>query len=125
MFSRVLDRPVKTQRLPLVIVRIMFGNEFYKMFRWFNDERFKASILELRRKYHPEVHLHTLEGWLREDGGTSVGYASKFPRTEPKKEEQRPWGRATCSSMGVPMRERRSMTGEGEVKHSVVAEIHT
>ena len=28
VFSRVLDRPVKAQRLPLVIVRIMFGNEF-------------------------------------------------------------------------------------------------
>src|SRR6516225_5051273 len=67
VFSRVLDRPVKAQRLPLVIVRIIVGNEFYKMFRWFNDEGFKASIPDLRRKY-PEVHLHTLEEWLRSEG---------------------------------------------------------
>ena len=79
VFSRVLDRPVKAQRLPLVIVRIMFGNEFYKMFRWFNDEGFKASIPELRRKY-PEVHLHTLEEWLREDGWHKRGLRFKVPK---------------------------------------------
>lgn len=58
----------------------MFGNEFYKMFRWFNDERFKASILELRRKYHPEVHLHTLEEWLREEGWHNRGLGFKVPK---------------------------------------------
>ena len=79
VFSRVLDRPVKAQRLPLVIVRIMFGNEFYKMFRWFNDEGFKASIPELRRKY-PEVHLHTLEEWPREDGWHKRGLRFKVPK---------------------------------------------
>lgn len=50
------------------------------MFRWFNDERFKASILELRRKYHPEVHLHTLEEWLREEGWHNRGLGFKVPK---------------------------------------------
>jgi len=79
VFSHVLDRPVKAQRLPLVIVRMMFGNEFYKMFRWFNDEGFKASIPDLRRKY-PEVHLHTLEEWPREDGWHKRGLRFKVPK---------------------------------------------
>ena len=58
---------------------MMFGNEFYKMFRWFNDEGFKASIPELRRKY-PEVDLHTLEEWLPEDGWHKRGLRFKVPK---------------------------------------------
>jgi len=37
------------------------------MFRWFNEASYKANIGELRRRY-PEIHLHTLEEWLREEG---------------------------------------------------------
>ena len=37
------------------------------MFRWFNQQGYKADIAGLRRCY-PEVHLHTLEEWLREEG---------------------------------------------------------
>ena len=37
------------------------------MFRWFNRAGFKADIADLRRRY-PEVHLHTLEEWLRAEG---------------------------------------------------------
>jgi len=42
------------------------------MFRWFNEAGFKADIPGLRRAY-PEVHLQTLEEWLRNEGwaGTS------------------------------------------------------
>jgi hypothetical protein len=36
------------------------------MFRCFNDAGYKASIPELRHKY-PEVHLQTLEEWLRNE----------------------------------------------------------
>jgi uncharacterized protein YbjT (DUF2867 family) len=67
IFSRVLGKPVKFQRLPLPIVRFVLGKEFYQMFRWFNQEGFKADIGELRRQY-PEVHLQTLEEWLRSEG---------------------------------------------------------
>jgi uncharacterized protein YbjT (DUF2867 family) len=67
VFSRVLGKPVKFRRLPMPVVRLLLGKEFYEMFRWFNDAGFKADIPELRRRY-PEVHLHTLEEWLREEG---------------------------------------------------------
>ena len=67
VFSRVLGKPVKFQKLPMPMVRLVLGKEFYQMFRWFNQAGFKANISELRRKY-PEVPLRTLEEWLRAEG---------------------------------------------------------
>jgi uncharacterized protein YbjT (DUF2867 family) len=67
VFSRVLGKPVKFQRLPMPMVRLFLGKEFYQMFRWFNQAGFKANIPELRSKY-PEVHLQTLEEWLSAEG---------------------------------------------------------
>src|SRR5262245_6993708 len=67
VFSRVLGKPVTFRRLPMPLVRLALGREFYQMFRWFNDHGFKANIKELRVQY-PEVHLHSLEEWLREEG---------------------------------------------------------
>lgn len=67
VFSRVLGKPVKFQKLPLPLVRIILGKEFYLMFRWFNEEGFQADIPGLRKRY-PEVHLYTLEEWLRAEG---------------------------------------------------------
>jgi uncharacterized protein YbjT (DUF2867 family) len=67
VFSRVLGKPVKFQRLPMPMVRVVLGKEFYQMLRWFNAKEFNANIPELRRKY-PEVKLQTLEEWLRAEG---------------------------------------------------------
>jgi len=67
VFSRVLGKPVKFRKLPMPMVRLVLGKEFYQMFRWFNEAGFKADIASLRRRY-PEVHLQTLEEWLRNEG---------------------------------------------------------
>ena len=67
VFSRVLGKPVKFQKLPLPLVRLVLGKEFYTMFRWFNEAGFQADIPSLRRAY-PEVQLCTLEEWLRNEG---------------------------------------------------------
>jgi len=67
VFSRVLGKPVEFEQLPLEVVRGTLGEEFYEMFRWFNEAGYQANIAELRRRY-PEVHLHTLEDWLRSEG---------------------------------------------------------
>jgi uncharacterized protein YbjT (DUF2867 family) len=66
VFSRVLGKPVKFRRLPMTMVRLFLGKEFYQMFRWFNEAGFQADIAGLRRRY-PEVHLQTLEEWLRSE----------------------------------------------------------
>jgi hypothetical protein len=49
------------------MVRLFLGKEFYQMFRWFNEAGFQADIAGLRRRY-PEVHLQSLEEWLRSEG---------------------------------------------------------
>jgi uncharacterized protein YbjT (DUF2867 family) len=67
VFSRVLGKTVNFKKLPLPLVRLVLGKEFYAMFRWFNDSGFKADIPGLRRAY-PEIHLQTLEEWLRIEG---------------------------------------------------------
>src|SRR5579864_6725542 len=67
VFSRVLGKRVKFQKLPMPMVRLVLGKEFYRMFRWFDTAGFKANIAELRKRY-PEVHLQTLEQWLYSEG---------------------------------------------------------
>ena len=67
VFSRVLGKPVEFQELPMPVVQSVLGEEYYQMYRWFNEEGFKANIEDLRRRY-PEVQLHTLEEWLRREG---------------------------------------------------------
>ena len=79
VFCRVLGKPVKFRKLPLPLVRLVLGKEFYSMFRWFNDEGYKADIAELHRRY-PEIHLHTLEEWLREEGWHKRALQFRPPR---------------------------------------------
>jgi len=67
VFSQVLGKPVKFQKLPLPLVRLVLGKEFYLMFRWFNEAGFNADIAGLRRQY-PDIRLHSLEEWLRNEG---------------------------------------------------------
>jgi uncharacterized protein YbjT (DUF2867 family) len=79
VFSRVLNRPVKFKKLPMPIVKLFLGKEFYEMFHWFDTKGYQANIPELRRKY-PEVHLHSLEEWLREDGWHKRGLRFRAPK---------------------------------------------
>lgn len=67
VFSRVLGKQVKFRRLPLPVVRLVHGKKFHQMLYWFNHAGFKADITELRRRY-PQVHLRSLEEWLRDEG---------------------------------------------------------
>ena len=80
VFSRVLGKPVKFQQLPMPLVRLFLGMEFYQMFRWFNAEGFRANIPELRCRF-PEVQLQTLEEWLRREG-----WHKRARRAQPPKE---------------------------------------
>ena len=79
VFSKVMSRPVKFRKLPLPLVRLVLGKEFYAMFRWFNQEGYRADITGLRRRY-PEVHLHTLEEWLREEGWNRRALRFRAPK---------------------------------------------
>lgn len=80
VFSRVLGKRVKFQKLPLPLVRLVLGKEFYQMFRWFNHAGFQADIPSLKRNY-PEVSLLTLEEWL-----ISEGWHKRARKVTPPKE---------------------------------------
>jgi uncharacterized protein YbjT (DUF2867 family) len=71
-FARVLDRPVRFQRLPLFVTRLVLGKEFHQMFKWFSEEGYGANLAELRRAY-PEVAPTTLEAWLVREGWGKKG----------------------------------------------------
>jgi hypothetical protein len=75
----VMGKPVKFRKVPLPLVRLILGKEFYAMFRWFNEQGYKADVEGLRRRY-PEVHLHTLEEWLREEGWHKRGLRFRAPK---------------------------------------------
>jgi uncharacterized protein YbjT (DUF2867 family) len=79
VFSRVMGKPVKFRKLPLPIVRLILGKEFHAMFCWFNEQGYKADIAGLRSRY-PEVHLHTLEEWLREEGWNRRALRFRAPK---------------------------------------------
>jgi uncharacterized protein YbjT (DUF2867 family) len=79
VFSRVMGKPVKFRKLPMPLVRVLLGKEFYQMFHWFNQAGYKADIAGLRRRY-PEIHLHTLEEWLREDGWDKRALRFRAPK---------------------------------------------
>jgi uncharacterized protein YbjT (DUF2867 family) len=67
IFASVLGRPVKFRRLPMPVVRVALGKEFFQMFRWFNESGYRADVDGLRSRY-PELGLRTLEDWLRDEG---------------------------------------------------------
>jgi uncharacterized protein YbjT (DUF2867 family) len=71
-FGRVLGRPVKFRRLPLLVARLALGREFYQMFRWFNESGYRADLPMLRRD-HPEVKPTSLEVWLLREGWAQKG----------------------------------------------------
>ncbi len=71
-FSRVMGRRVRFRRLPLFLTRIVLGKEFHEMFKWFNEEGYRADLAALARDY-PEVHQTTLEEWLTREGWGKKG----------------------------------------------------
>ena len=79
VFSRVLGTPVRFKKLPMPLVRFFLGREFYQMFRWFNEAGFQADIAGLRGRF-PEVHLQTLEEWLRNEGWHKRARRVQAPR---------------------------------------------
>jgi uncharacterized protein YbjT (DUF2867 family) len=87
-FARVLGRPVRYQRLPLFVTRLVLGKEFHQMFKWFNEQGYRADLAMLRSEY-PEVTPTSLEAWLAREGwgNKSTSYAphaktfiAKIPR---------------------------------------------
>jgi uncharacterized protein YbjT (DUF2867 family) len=65
VFSRVIGRPVRYHQVPWDEYRKAAGEEYYKMFRWFNEVGYDADIAALRTEYPA---LTTFEQYLRGSG---------------------------------------------------------
>ncbi len=79
VFGRVLGKRVKFRKLPLPLIRLVLGKEFYQMFRWFNEAGFQADIPALKKRF-PEIRLLSLEEWLREEGWHKRARVVKPPK---------------------------------------------
>ena len=66
-FGRVMGRPVKFTRIPLILLRVSAGPDVALMYRWFNQHGYQADIPALGRTF-PEVSLTSLEEWIRREG---------------------------------------------------------
>lgn len=89
-FVQVLGRPVRFQRLSLFVTRLALGKEFHQMFKWFNEEGYRADLALLRREY-PEIEPTSLDAWLRREGWSRKGksyarhgktFIAKIPRDD-------------------------------------------
>ena len=64
-FSKVLDRKINFQQLPMLIVRLIMGKGLTKMFRWINkNEGLLLSDLTALHKEFPG--MVTVEEWIKE-----------------------------------------------------------
>jgi uncharacterized protein YbjT (DUF2867 family) len=61
-FSRVLNRPVQYAQMPWDQFKAQAGEEYEKMFRWFENVGYDADIAALRKEY---PKLSTFEQFLR------------------------------------------------------------
>ena len=66
-FGRVMGRPVKFTRIPILLLRLSGGPDVALMYKWFNQHGYQADIPALRRTF-PEVRLTSLEDWIRREG---------------------------------------------------------
>jgi len=80
VFGRVLGRPVKFRRLPMPVVRVALGKEFFQMFRWFNHSGYQADVEGLRARY-PEAYARWRTGCARKAGKTGAPSPSSATRS--------------------------------------------
>jgi len=66
VFSKILNRDIKFQQLPMFIVRIVMGKGLTKMFRWINDNDavFVKNIEELKKEF---PGMLSIEKWIEDN----------------------------------------------------------
>ncbi|WP_207432086.1 NmrA/HSCARG family protein [Sabulibacter ruber] len=70
IFSEVLGKEIRYQKLPMFITRLFMGRDLYKMFKWVNEhDAVFLKDLPTFRQEHP--HLKSLRDWIREQFPTA------------------------------------------------------
>jgi uncharacterized protein YbjT (DUF2867 family) len=64
IFSEVLGKEIKYQKLPMVITRLVMGKNLYKMFKWVNENNavFLKDLERFRKEY---PNLTGLKQWIQ------------------------------------------------------------
>jgi hypothetical protein len=75
-----LGKPVKFQKLPLPLVRLVLGREFYLMFRWFNHAGLKP-IYPVSAERIPRCIFMVWKNGCETKAGTSVQNECALPRS--------------------------------------------
>ncbi|NNG17773.1 MAG: NmrA/HSCARG family protein [Gemmatimonadales bacterium] len=84
-FTRVMGRPVKFMRIPLLMIRLGGGPDVALMYKWFNRHGYEADIPRLKERF-PEVRLTSLEDWIRREGWAEKTIYQPHAKTwKPKK----------------------------------------
>lgn len=65
VLSRVCGRGIVYEQTPLDEARSMMGDDYARMFEWFNNVGHRVNIPDLRR-FYPEVQWHSYEQWAKE-----------------------------------------------------------
>jgi uncharacterized protein YbjT (DUF2867 family) len=84
-FTRVMGRPVKFTRIPLLMIRLGGGPDVALMYKWFNRHGYEADIPRLKETF-PDIRLTTLEEWIRREGWAEKTVYQPHAKTwDPKK----------------------------------------
>jgi uncharacterized protein YbjT (DUF2867 family) len=75
-FGRVIGRPVRYLQVPWEDYRAAAGEEYYRMYRWFQDVGYEADVAALRREYPP---LTNFASYLRRSGWEGAQAAAADP----------------------------------------------
>ncbi len=64
LFSEVLGREIKYQKLPMFITRLVMGKDLYKMFTWINEKNMSAkeNVESTRKEFKDFLNL---ESWIK------------------------------------------------------------
>lgn len=64
IFSEVLGKEIKYQKLPMLITRLVMGKDLYKMFKWVNEnDAVFLKDLDAFKKEYP--NMTTLRQWIK------------------------------------------------------------
>jgi uncharacterized protein YbjT (DUF2867 family) len=89
VFTKVMGRPIRYSKLPMLIVRLFMGKELYQLFKWFNAVGYDVDIPALKNRFS-EVKFTSLEEWLRSEGWENKG--TKYQRHDKTWETSSPKG---------------------------------
>lgn len=67
ILSRVTGRSFNYFQVPLGVIRDRMGDEYVKMYEWFDRAGYSVDRPALQRQF-PDIHFHNFESWAKQQG---------------------------------------------------------